>query len=335
MKIAVVYTLRRELLPGQPPDYYAEGDDRRTIDAVVSALSSAHDAIAIEDDDALYRNLADTKPDLVFNMAEGVEGEDREARVPALLELMGIPYTGSSPATLAMTLNKATAKEILGYDSIPVPRSVIVPRNERLFEKHGLPLPLMVKPLHEGSSKGVRDNSLVRTIEELNERVAFIHHTYRQPALAEEYLPGREFTAAILGNGAAARVLPLIEINHATLPSGANPIYSWEAKWLWDTPEKPLDIFLCPAPVDETLKVRIEKTALAACAALGCRDWCRVDLRLNADGVPHVVELNPLPGILPDPADNSCFPKAARAAGIEYDSLIRTVVEIARERYYT
>ncbi|MDH4100359.1 MAG: D-alanine--D-alanine ligase [Nitrospirota bacterium] len=333
MKIAVVYTLRREPLPGQPSDYYAEGDDPRTIDAVVSALSTGHDAIAIEDDSDLCRKLIAAKPDIIFNMAEGVAGEDREARVPALLELMGIPYTGSTPATLAMTLNKATAKEILRYHSIPVAQSVIVSRNGHLSEKHGLALPLMVKPLHEGSSKGVRDNSLVHAAQELKERITFIHDTYRQPALVEEYLPGREFTAAILGNGDEARVLPLIEINHAALPSGANPIYSWEAKWVWDTTDKPLDIFLCPAPVDDTLKERIEQMALAAYEALRCRDWCRVDLRLDDAGVPHLLELNPLPGILPGPADNSCFPKAARAAGMEYDALIRTVVEIARKRY--
>jgi D-alanine-D-alanine ligase len=145
-------------------------------------------------------------------------------------------------------------------------------------------------------------------------------------------LPGQEFTCAILGNGDEARVLPLVGMNFAALPDGAVPVYGFEAKWVWDRPENPLEIFECPARIDEALTHEIEKTVLNAYRVLGCRDWSRIDVRLDAAGVPNVVEVNPLPGILPDPADNSCFPKAARAAGMSYDQLIQACLAHAAKR---
>jgi D-alanine-D-alanine ligase len=136
----------------------------------------------------------------------------------------------------------------------------------------------------------------------------------------------------VLGNGSTAKVLPIVGMNFDSLPDGALPIYGFEAKWVWDRPEDPLDIFECPARIDSALSERIERVTLAAYRALGCRDWSRIDVRLDADGTPNVVEVNPLPGILPDPQDNSCFPKAARAAGLSYDQLIQTVLRLGAER---
>jgi len=166
----------------------------------------------------------------------------------------------------------------------------------------------------------------------LRERVAFLLTTYRQPVLVETYLPGPEFTVAILGNGPGAYCLPIVGLDFSSLPPGATPVYSYEAKWIWDTPEHQLDIFECPARAPERLCREIERVALEAYHALGCRDWCRVDVRVDDGGVPNVVELNPLPGIIPDPKMNSCFPKAARAAGFSYDELIQEVVRIAWQR---
>src|SRR5947207_3069748 len=137
----------------------------------------------------------------------------------------------------------------------------------------------------------------------------------QEPVLVETYLPGPEFTVAILGNGPEAYCLPVVGFDFSTLPPGAPPVYGYEAKWVWDRPEAPLAIFQCPARVAGGMYREIERTALDAYHALGCRDWCRVDLRVDRFGVPNVLELNPLPGIIPDPAMNSCFPKAARAAG--------------------
>ncbi len=156
--------------------------------------------------------------------------------------------------------------------------------------------------------------------------------TYRQPALIEEFLPGREFTVALLGNGADLQVLPIVEINLASLPAGVNPIYSYEAKWIWDTEENPLSIFTCPAPLEPLLQRQIEELCKRTFQVLGCRDWCRIDVRLDAGGRPHIIELNPLPGILPRPEQNSCFPKAARAAGLTYEEMILHVVDTAATR---
>jgi len=189
-----------------------------------------------------------------------------------------------------------------------------------------------VKPVHEGSSKGITERNYCETLEHLEAQVAFLLDAYRQPVLVEEYLPGREFTCAVLGNGADARVLPIVGMNFAALPEGALPVYGYEAKWVWDRPDNPLEMFECPARVSDALRAAIEDVTLRAYHALGCRDWSRVDVRLDAAGEPRVVEINPLPGILPDPADNSCLPKAARAAGLSYDELIQACVLAAAER---
>jgi D-alanine-D-alanine ligase len=192
--------------------------------------------------------------------------------------------------------------------------------------------PLFVKPIHEGSSKGITEANYCETPQQLRAQVEFLLEHYQQPVLIEEYLPGAEFTCAVLGNGDEARVLPIVGMNFEALPHGALPVYGFEAKWIWDRPEKPLEIFECPARITEELRRTIEDVVLRAYRVLGCRDWSRIDVRLDASGKPNVVEVNPLPGILPNPADNSCFPKAARAAGMSYDELIQACLVHAAER---
>jgi D-alanine-D-alanine ligase len=173
---------------------------------------------------------------------------------------------------------------------------------------------------------------LVRNRKQLREQIEFVLTQYRQPALIEKFLPGREFTVALLGNGNEVQVLPLVEIQFAELPPEINPIYSFEAKWIWDTVEKPLEIFACPARVPSALRKQIEIVCRAAYSALRVRDWCRIDVRLDEKGNPHILELNPLPGILPNPDANSCFPKAARTAGMSYADLINRVLNVACRR---
>src|SRR6185503_4233101 len=193
-------------------------------------------------------------------------------------------------------------------------------------------MPLFVKPLHEGSAKGITDSNLCRDLDHLVNQTRFLCENYRQPVLVEEYLPGREFTCGVLGNGDEATVLPIVAMNFEALPEKALPIYSFDAKFVWDRPEKPLEIFQCPARITKELQTAIERVTLDAFRVLGCRDWARIDVRLDADGIPNVIEVNPLPGILPDPADNSCLPKAARAAGIGYDELIQSCLRHAAAR---
>jgi D-alanine-D-alanine ligase len=322
-------------------DLYAEWDSPETIDAVAAALATYGEVIRLEAAPDFPERLRATKPDLVFNIAEGLFGVNREAHVPAICEFFGVPYSGSDPFTLSLCLDKARAKEILSHHRVPTAPFVLVESREDLHRLLGgasplAPpsdiLPLFVKPVHEGSSKGITERNFVRSADELEAQVQFLLTTYEQPVLVEEFLPGTEFTCGILGNGSTARVLPIVGMNFGALPTGAVPIYGFEAKWVWDRPENPLEIFECPARVSDASRTAIEKVALRAYRVLGCRDWSRVDVRLDADGVPNVVEVNPLPGILPDSADNSCLPKAARAAGLSYDELIQSCLLHAAER---
>lgn len=330
MRVALCFNLKKAVDASDPSDLYAEWDDPETIEAVRSALAQRHEVTLIEADEEAFEKLRKLRPDIVFNMAEGLQGRSREAQIPAILEMLGIPYSGSDPLTLALCLDKGMAKEVLSWHRIPTAPFAILEGLE--VTKNLPPFPLIVKPLAEGSSKGIANAALVRNRRELKEQVARVLQDYRQPALVEKYLPGREFTVALLGNGKELEVLPIVEIQFDQLPPEMNPIYSYEAKWIWDTVDRPLEIFACPAPVSRKLEKKIKDVAQRAFRALRCRDWCRIDIRLDESGEPHILELNPLPGILPDPAANSCFPKAARTAGISYDELINRVLDIACRR---
>ncbi|HUF27636.1 MAG TPA: hypothetical protein VMM18_11740 [Gemmatimonadaceae bacterium] len=332
-------------------DEFAEWDSPETIDAVARALAPLGEVIPLEADDDFPQRLRAARPDMVFNIAEGLRGPNRESHVPAICEFYGIPYSGSDPFTLSLCLHKARTKETLAWHGVPTAPFALIesldqlaalparlapdtPAGDlsRLLARGAMRFPLFVKPEHEGSSKGITERNLCRDRRELESRVATLLETYAQPVLVEEFLPGAEFTCAVLGNGGGARVLPIVGLNFGSLPPGVLPVYGFEAKWIWDRPERPLEIFECPARIDERLEREIERVALRAYAVLGCRDWSRIDVRLDARGVPNVIEVNPLPGVLPDPADNSCFPKAARAAGIGYEALIQTCLRHAAER---
>ncbi len=335
MKVALTYNIKKEVGEAEdlPSDFYAECDDMETVTAVRSAILDVHEEVLmIEADPEAYNKLRSLKPDIVFNMAEGLWGESRESQMPSIMEMLRIPYTGSSPLALALCLNKARAKEVLSHYSIPTPRFVVTEDAGFDLERH-LKLPVIVKPLYEGSSKGITNDSLVFDPLAFGPKVASLVENYSQPALVEEYIDGREFTVALLGNGADLKVLPIVEINYSSLPEGVNPIYSYEAKWILDRPEKPLDIFTCPAELDTRLKGAIDAVAADAYRALDIKDWCRIDIRLDRSGLPHVLELNPLPGILMDPNCNSCFPKAARADGMSFSTLVNSVIDAARKRY--
>jgi D-alanine-D-alanine ligase len=322
-------------------DLYAEWDSAQTIDAIASALATYGEVVRLEASPDFPERLRAAKPDIVFNIAEGLQGVNRESHVPAICEFLGVSYSGSDPLTLSLCLDKSRAKEILSYHRVPTAPFLLVDSARDLDRLLGgaLPLsppseivPLFVKPVHEGSSKGITERNFVKNADELEAQVLFLLEKYQQPVLVEEFLPGAEFTCGVLGNGAEARVLPIVGMNFGALPHHAVPIYGYEAKWIWDRPDQPLDIFTCPAPVGETMRTAIERVVLRAYRVLACRDWARVDVRLDADGVPNVVEVNPLPGILPDPADNSCLPKAARAAGLSYDELIQSCLLHAADR---
>jgi len=324
-RVGLTYNLKRS---GTEED--AEFDTPETVAAVRSAIEERFPCVSIEADDLCAERLRRERPDLVFNMAEGSGGPGREGYIPSILEHLRIPYTGSDPTTLNVCLHKARAKEILAYHRIPTPPWVTFYGTG--IQELPFDFPAVVKPLHEGSSKGVRSEGLVHSESELAAQVRRVVRECRQPALVERFLPGREFTVALLGNGRDLEVLPLVEIRFDSLPKGVPPLYSFEAKWVWDTADRPIEIFDCPAKIDRKLAHRIEETCRAAFRILEVRDWCRIDVRLDGRGNPNLLELNPLPGILPEPEDNSCFPKAARAAGLGYSALIHKVIETAARR---
>lgn len=338
MHIALTFNLKDDTTvvssvdepPSGTDDLYAEWDDIHTIQSVQTALAREHQVSLVEANLEAFDSLRRLQPDLVFNMAEGLLGASREAQLPAIFDMLGLAYTGSDPVTLGICLDKRRTKEILAYHGVATPRFTTVTCMDQVPSR--LRYPLMVKPILEGSSKGVPDASLVYNRKALIRQVEKVLDVYRQPALIEEFLPGREFTVAVLGNDPNLRILPIVEINFDALPAGVNPIYSYEAKWIWDREEQPLQIFTCPACLDAPLQQSIEDLCQRAFTVLGCRDWCRIDVRLDSRGIPHIIELNPLPGILPRPEQNSCFPKAARAAGLSYDDLILSVVDAATER---
>jgi D-alanine-D-alanine ligase len=313
------------------PDLYAEWDEPGTIDAIEKALSALGKVIRLDADAEFPRKVVAARPDFVFNIAEGLYGVNREAHVPAICEFLGIPYHASDPLTLSLCLHKGRTKEVLAYHGVPTAPFIVA--NSRADARNvNLPFPLFAKPALEGSSKGITTRSLCANRAKLVSLVGDLLDVYQEPVLIETYLPGQEFTVAIMGNGREARCLPIVGMKFDELPLNAPAIYGYEAKWLWDTPDRPLELFECPARIEKDLAREIRSVALSSYRVLGCRDWARVDVRCDAAGRPHVVEVNPLPGVLPNPKDNSCFPKAARAAGMSYDGLIQAVADIAWRR---
>lgn len=286
----------------------------------------------VEANNEAFAKLNELKPDIVFNFAEGLSGVNRESHIPAMLEMLGLPYSGSDPLTLGICLDKSRAKEILTYYNIPNAKFLVANQMEDMANLK-FDFPLIVKPISEGSSKGIFSSSFVKNIKELEDEVKRIIFSYNQPALIEEYLPGREFTVAVLGNGSEAEVLPIVEISYEDFPEDVLPLYSYEAKWILDTKENKFDVFECPAKLDEQLEAKVKETVLRTYNVLRCRDWSRIDVRLDKNGVPNIIEINPLPGIMPDPNENSSFPKAARAAGMNYNQLILSALYSAAKRY--
>src|SRR6188508_205373 len=300
-------------------DAEAEYDAPETIESIRDALESyGHLVFPFEATAELPRQLMETPVDLVFNIAEGVTGRNREAAVPALCELMGIPYTGSDAATLSIALDKALSKRVLLQHGILTAEfQVMETGRERLSSK--LKFPLIVKPNQEGSSKGVSASASVVDDEEgLRAVVRELIDRYRQPALIEVYIPGREFTVGLLGDR-RPRVLPPMEILFKD-KANARPVYDFQIKQEW---EKHV-AYQCPAHLTPAELKAVERVCRETFAALSCRDVARVDLRMTAKGDIYVIEVNPLPGLTPGYSDLCLI---AQAAGIEYRTLIGEILE--------
>lgn len=332
MKIALTYNALPEKNSRYKTDAFVEFDDISTVETIKKAIEAmSHEVTLIEANENAFQKLRALKPDFVFNIAEGIRGESRESHIPAMLELLGIPYSGSGVATLAITLDKRRSKEVVGYWGIPTPKFCLLASEEQSLG--GLNFPLLVKPNAEGSSKGIMKDAFVENEKDAKKIIKRIFQEYGQSALVEEYLPGREFTVSILGND-PPRVLPVLEIDFGGLPDDLPKFDSYEVKWYWDAPDNKHDGIICPAKLDKELEECLKDTALWAYEVLDCRDFSRIDLRLDADSVPNVIDVNALPGLIPDPKWNSRFPKSAYACGMTYEELIAEILNAGLRRYF-
>lgn len=267
--------------------------------------------------------------DLVFNIAEGTHGAHRESHVPAILETLGIPFTGSSSATLALALDKARTKQLLRYEGIPTPAWQLFVSPHEPLAPH-LSFPLFVKPNREGSAKGIIRDSIVTNAAQLRQRIRWVLQRYQQEVLVEEYIEGTELTVGVLGND-PPQALPILEIDFASCRSAGEHFYSWHMKEVDGQRQRGCEpAFHCPARVEPELTATVQAVAVRAHQALGCCDLSRTDIRLRADGTPFVLEINPLPGLSPT---DSNFPLMTNAAGITHSVLIARLVDCAFARY--
>ena len=329
MKIALTYNLKKKD-ETKPPDFFSECDSEETVGAIVSALKKKGHVVEAIDVEypSLISYFRKNSVDMVFNIAEGKCGKFRESEVPAILDYLNIPYTGSNTFSLALALNKALTKKILKAEDIPTPRfQVFAKGNEELDPE--LRFPLIVKPNCEGSAKGINKCNVVNTKEELLSQVKKTIGVYGQEALVEEFIEGKELTVGILENGKTT-VLPILEIDFSNCHKSGEYFYSWRMKEFQGDEEQGLSpSFHCPARLDKETEARVKEVALNTHRAVGCFDISRTDIRLSKDNVPYVLEINPLPGL--DPKESN-FPIMAYAAGMKYDDLIEAIVMSASER---
>jgi D-alanine-D-alanine ligase len=330
---------------GMPIDQWDDLDSEKTINKLVDAVrAGGHTCEFLEGNASLFETLPKFNPDICFNICEGHLGDSREAQVPAILEMLRIPYTGSKVFTLALTLDKPFTKRILWYHELPTPAFQTFERaNEPLH--NDLSFPLFVKPSHEGTGMGVTAQSIVKNEDELRERVSYILQRYKQPALVECFIEGREVTVGVVGNleGPVARRLPenekssRIQAGLRFFPpmevdlkpfEGSDKIYSNRLK---------VDLadqlnYLCPAPIDEELVEELNWLTAAVFRVTGALDVARVDFRLNIheDWKPYILEINPLPGLSPDISD---LVIEAAADGIDHPELVNMILDAALKRY--
>ncbi len=343
-RVAVLANIKDEDQPvpeGVPPDAFADFDTMETIEHIRAAIESdGHETTFLMADRTLPKTVQDYAPDICFNIAEGMGGDAREAQVPALLELLGIPYTGSRVLTNAISLDKTLTKRIWRDRRLPVaPFQEFLLGDEPL--RPDLKFPLFVKPAREGTGMGVDSNAIVHNEQELRERVRWVIQTYQQPALVETFLSGREFTVGILGRPDAKLYschpewydkdgfhrFPVMELDSSR--SVTPYVYSQAAK-AKEVGEQGAPDYLCPASIEPELEKKLKHYAYRAHLVLGALDVSRTDIRLDEEGNPRLMEINTLPGLTPDYSD-LCL--QAKAEGIAYNDLILEILYLAAGRW--
>ncbi len=327
MRVGIAYDLKSDYPtnPDAPQDLLEEYDSPETIAALVEALHSlGHEPVPLGGGPSFLQKILSTRVELVFNLAEGRQGfRSREAHIPAVLELLGIPYTGSDPLTLALTLEKSLTLKVVASAGVPTPHFTTVNGADSLTPPFSFPL--IAKPVHEGSSMGLRRHSKILTPSAYQQEIQRLRSDYHQPILVQEFLEGPEYTIGILGNGKTARVLGIMEI-HPKLAPVPEFVYSIEVKRNFREEVE----YRVNNDLPRPLRQALETFALTAYQALGCRDVARMDFRLSSDGTPRFLEVNPLPGLHPVTSD---LPIMAYAVGLSYQDLIGEILHHARGRY--
>jgi D-alanine-D-alanine ligase len=328
MKIGLAYDLKDEVAstPNLPEDALEEYDSPETIEAITAVIESmGHSAIKIGGGREFLANILQSKVDFVFNISEGQGNyKSREAQVPSALEMLGVPYSGSDPQCLTICLDKPLTKTLAATAGVRTPRWHLVENYKQLDNLTAdVPLPAFVKPAYEGSSKGIRLGSRVETAEQASEIAAGLLEKYLQPVMIEEFIAGDEVTVGLLGNYPPA-VLGIMRV----LPkqNNAHFIYSLEVKREYEQ----LVDYECPAQLEASTLKEITDFSLTVFKLLGCRDFARIDFKLDPQGVPHFLEINPLAGLNPKSSD---LPIMAYKLGCTYQSLITAILNTALQRY--
>lgn len=331
MRIGIAFDLAPAVQsPHDRDDRFEEYDKPETVEAIAAVLRDAgHEVVLLGDGRELIAAVLADPPDLVWNLAEGEGvGRCREARVPAVLEMLGIPYTGSDPLALAASLDKPVAKTLVA-GLVDVPRGLLVAAGRSVVDVEAElgsgacgAGPWIVKPAFEGSSKGIRDRSLVDDSRRAAALAVGVAREYGQPTLVEEFISGDEVTVGLVGNGDELQVLGTMRVR----PKSGDPrfVYSLEVKRIW---EERIE-FEVPARLSSTVTDRVVRAARASFEALGCRDMARVDFRVR-DGVPYFLEVNPLPGLAPEWSDLTII---AKGMGVGHSDLIGRILRAAIRR---
>jgi D-alanine-D-alanine ligase len=328
MRIGLTYDLRSEYLAlGYTEDETAEFDRDDTIEAIETALKRiGHETDRIGNVHRLVERLGrGNRWDLVFNIAEGLKGIGREAQVPAILDAYGIAYTFSDPLVMSLTLHKAMTKRVIRDAGVPTAEFTVVEQPEDAGAARFGP-PYFIKPVAEGTGKGISSASIVRRRKDLADACRRLLDAYHQPVLVERFLPGREFTVGVAGTGRQTQVLGTMEV--LLQAAAEQAVYSYHNK---ENSEE-LVRYRLMRPDEDPLIAAVEEIALRAWRALGCRDAGRLDLRCDKKGRPQFMEVNPLAGLHPEHSD---LPIICSLAGMGFERLIARILESAAERVRT
>lgn len=348
LNVAVLANLKQNAphYDGMPDDAWDDLDSPVTVQAICAALEAGgHRATFLEGDLSLVETLPKLKPDICFNICEGHWGDSREAHVPALLEMMRIPYTGSGVLTLALTLDKPMTKRVLTFHELPTPPFQVFERADEPLDED-MHFPLFVKPSREGTGMGVSGQSIVHDESELRAQLAAQLARYRQPILVERFIQGREVTVGVIGNLRppvarrmpddcqarrvmhGLRFLPPLEVDFEAYPASEGGIYTNRMKTEWATDFH----YLCPAPLPPELVNQLNRLTAATFRVTGCVDVARVDFRLDAadHDRPYLLEINPLPGLYPGLSD---LVLEAAADGMSYEALVNAILDAAVARH--